>query len=58
MGTTQSIKKLIAIGLTTIVVSPSAQAINYLNGDLRVSGFVRAQTAISTSNDKNAATPH
>ena len=55
MRTTQTIKKLIAIGLTTIVVSPSAQAIDYLNGDLRVSGFVRAQTAISTTSDKNAA---
>lgn len=55
MGTTQTIKKLIAIGLTTLVVSPSAQAIDYLNGDLRVSGFVRAQTAISTTSDKNAA---
>jgi hypothetical protein len=43
------------LGFTLLSNSPIAVAAEYLNGDLRVSGFMRAQTAISTTNDKNSA---
>lgn len=38
-----------------IFSSSWAVSAEYLNGDLRVSGFIRAQTAISTTNEKNSA---
>ncbi|MEH6503264.1 MAG: DUF1302 family protein [Cycloclasticus sp.] len=43
------------LGFALLSNGPMAVAAEYLNGDLRVSGFVRAQTAISTTNDKNSA---
>ncbi|MBL4744388.1 MAG: DUF1302 family protein [Cycloclasticus sp.] len=55
MGKPKNIKRLIGMGLTALAVSTSVCATEYLGGDLRVSGFIRAQTAISTTNDKNAA---
>ncbi|AFT66916.1 hypothetical protein Q91_0878 [Cycloclasticus sp. P1] len=43
-------------GVTAIAVScTSVMAKPYLDGDLNITGFVRAQTAISTTNDKNPA---
>ena len=55
MRTTGAIKRLIGMGLTALAASTPVSAAEYLDGDLRVSGFVRAQTAISTTNDKNTA---
>lgn len=46
---------LLCAAVAFIFSSSLAVSAEYLNGDLRVSGFVRAQTAMSTTNDKNSA---
>lgn len=55
LGVPQKVKKLLGIGFGALVIVAPVHATTYLDGDLRVSGFVRAQTAISTTNDKNTA---
>lgn len=55
MGVPQKVKKMLGISLAALVFSAPGHAKTYLDGDLRVSGFVRAQTAISTTNDRNPA---
>ena len=46
---------LVGVSALVAVASPAVMAKPYLDGDLNITGFVRAQTAISTTNDKNAA---
>ena len=46
---------LVGVAVMAASASPSVMAKPYLDGDLNITGFVRAQTAISTTNDKNTA---
>ena len=43
------------VGLVLLSATSIAIGAELLNGDLQVTGFVRAQTAISTTSDKNTA---
>ena len=46
---------LAIIGFSLSLAAPLALGAEYFDGDVRISGFVRSQIAVSTTSDRNTA---